>query len=158
MIYWFTGQPSHGKTTLAKMLVEKLQNSSFKKVFHVDGDDLRNLTFNKDYSEQGRIDNVRGAQKIAHYLHNQGFNVVVSLISPYRWQREELKQVLKDNIIEFYVNTKEPRERDKFKVIDYEEPLENFVNIDTTFDSPEESLKKIIDQIIINNEKLHSKN
>ena len=69
MIYWFTGQPSHGKTVLANMLLNKYQQED-KKLFHVDGDNLRALTLNKDYSEQGRIDNVRGAQKISHYLHN----------------------------------------------------------------------------------------
>ena len=83
MIYWFTGQPSHGKTVLAGMLVAEHQKLG-KKLFHVDGDNLRALTLNKDFSEQGRIDNVRGAQKIAHYLHNEGYDVVVSLVSPFR--------------------------------------------------------------------------
>ena len=143
MIYWFTGQPSHGKTVLAKKLIEKY-NQEGKKIFHVDGDNLRSLTLNKDYSEQGRIDNVRGAQKIAHYLHNEGYDVVVSLVSPYRWQREELKTVLKENIIEFYIHTTEPRERDHFKVENYEQPLENYIDIDTTEDTPDQSFEKIL--------------
>lgn len=146
MIYWFTGQPSHGKTVLAKMLIKHHNEivSPHIKMFHVDGDNLRSLTLNKDFSEQGRIDNVRGAQKIAHYLHNEGYDVVVSLVSPYRWQREELKSMLKDKIIEFYVHTTEPRERDSFRVENYEPPLENFVDIDTTEDTPEQSFEKIL--------------
>lgn len=148
MIYWFTGQPSHGKTVLAKILKSKLEENG-KKIFHVDGDSLRDLTLNKDYSEQGRIDNVRGAQKIAHYLHNEGYDVIVSLISPYRWQREELKQMLNNNIIEFYVHTTEPRERDMNRVHNYEPPIDNFVDIDTTIDTPEQSFEKIYK--IINN-------
>ena len=156
MIYWFTGQPSHGKTTLAKLLIEEIKNFTPNKIFHIDGDDLRSLTRNQDYSEQGRIDNVNGAQKIAHYLHNQGHVVVVSLISPFRWQREEFKNHLKENIIEIYVHTNIKRERDEFKVNYYEEPIENFIKIDTTFDSPNESLKKIIEQIGYPNEKLYS--
>ena len=95
MIYWFTGQPSHGKTVLATKLVNYLNNENNVKAFHVDGDNLRALTLNKDFSKQGRIDNVIGAQKIAHYLHNEGYNAVVSLVSPYKWQREELKSLLK---------------------------------------------------------------
>ena len=49
MIYWFTGQPGHGKTVLAKTLKEYLEvNYPHKKtIFHVDGDDLRELTANK---------------------------------------------------------------------------------------------------------------
>ena len=156
MIYWLTGQPAHGKTTLAKMLVEYFEKNNLSKVFHIDGDDLRSLTKNKDYSEQGRIDNVKGAQKIAHYLHNQGYTVVVSLVSPFRWQREEFKDFLDKNIVEFYIHTNKIRERENFRVDYYEEPVKNFINVDTTFDSPEESLQKIIDQIIEKNEKLHS--
>jgi adenylylsulfate kinase-like enzyme len=156
MIYWFTGQPSHGKTTLAKLLIEEIKNFTPNKVFHIDGDDLRSLTKNQDYSEQGRIDNVKGAQKIAHYLHNQGHVVVVSLVSPFKWQREEFKEFLKENINEIYVHTNQKRERDNFKVVYYEQPTENFINVDTTFDSPEESIKKIIKQIAETNEKLYS--
>jgi len=149
MIYWFTGQPSHGKTILATMLKEVIKEEG--KVFHIDGDDLRYLTFNKDYTKQGRLDNVRGAQKIAHYLHNEGYTVVVSLVSPYREQREQLKTFLGDEITELYVHASEPRERDCYRVEDYEKPLENFIDIDTTFDTPEQSLKKIIEKCQIEN-------
>jgi adenylylsulfate kinase len=141
-VYWFTGQPSHGKTVLAKLLKEELQK--YDRVFHIDGDDLRALTLNKDFSEQGRIDNVKGAQKIAHYLHNEDYTVVVSLIAPYRWQREELKTMLGANLVELYVHTTSPRERDNFSVFNYEAPLENFIDVDTTDDTPEESIAKIL--------------
>lgn len=141
-VYWFTGQPSHGKTVLAKMLKEELEK--YGQVFHVDGDDLRALTLNKDFSEQGRIDNVRGAQKIAHYLYNENYTVVVSLVSPYRWQREELKTALGADLVELYVHTSSPRERDHFSVFNYEAPLENFIDVDTTDDTPEESIAKIL--------------
>ena len=144
-VYWFTGQPSHGKTVLAKLLKEELEK--YGQVFHVDGDDLRALTLNKDFSEQGRIDNVRGAQKIAHYLHNENYTVVVSLVSPYRWQREELKTMLGSDLVELYVHTDSPRERDHFRVENYEPPLENFIDVDTTIDTPEESIKKILNLI-----------
>ncbi len=146
MVYWFTGQPSHGKTVLASMLVNKFKLEN-QKLFHIDGDTLRSLTLNKDYSEQGRIDNVRGAQKIAHYLHNEGYSAVVSLVSPYRWQREELKTALGENIVEFYVHATEPRERDQFRVENYEAPLENFISINTTEDSPEQSFERVLSSI-----------
>jgi|TARA_B110000908_G_scaffold93341_1_gene110560 adenylylsulfate kinase len=146
MIYWLTGQPSHGKTILAKLLVKHHEKSNIK-LFHIDGDDLRKLTINQNYSEEGRIQNVRTAQKISDYLHNQNFDVVVSLVSPYRWLREEFKEKLGENIKEFYIHTTEPRERDHFKVKDYEPPLDNFISIDTTEDNPEESLIKILSKI-----------
>ena len=143
MIYWFTGQPCAGKTTLAKML----ENYIVDNVYLIDGDDLRDLTTNKDYSINGRVSNVNTAQKVAHYLHNQGQDVIVSLVSPYIDQREEFKTLLGDQIKEIYVHTTEIRERDHFKAIAYIPPSTNFIDIDTTYDTEEQSLKKIIDEI-----------
>ena len=142
MIYWFTGQPAHGKTVLANMLKEKLPNA-----FRIDGDEMRELFTNKDYSINGRVVNVGTAQRIAHYLHNQGHDVIVSLVAPYVDQREDFKKLLGDDIIEFYIHTSEPRERDHFKAIAYVPPTENFVGIDTTEDTPEESFKKVMKHI-----------
>ena len=149
MIYWFTGQPGAGKTTLAEMLKEELEkNRNFVyKVYRIDGDDMRELFSNKDYSIKGRVENVGTAQRIAHYLHNQEKDVIVSLVSPYIDQREDFKKLLGDNIKEIYVYTTDKRERDQFKSIAYTPPQSNYIHIDTTFDTPIESLKKILEQL-----------
>src|SRR6056300_1344433 len=137
MIYWFTGQPAHGKTVLANMLKEKLPNA-----FRIDGDEMRELFTNKDYTINGRVVNVGTAQKIAHYLHNQGHDVIVSLVAPYVDQREDFKKLIgTENMVEFYVHTSEPRERDHFKAIAYTPPTSDFVDIDTTTDTPEQSFE-----------------
>lgn len=142
MIIWLTGQPGAGKTVLAELLMQNLVAD-----YHVDGDDLRALTANKNYGIKGRIENVGRAQTIAHYLHNVTEDVVVSLVSPYIDQREEFKTLLGDNIIEIYVHTTEPRERDHYHVKNYQAPQENFLSIDTTEDTPQDSLEKIIDYL-----------
>jgi adenylylsulfate kinase len=151
MVYWFTGQPAHGKTVLGKKLHKFLQTEKRnwrKNVFHLDGDHLRELTVNKDYSEQGRINNIRNAQMIVEYLHNNGCDVVVSLVAPYRWLREEFKKRIGyGDFQEIYVHCSEPRERDHFRVTDYEEPEVEFIDIDTTKDSPEQSFSKIINNL-----------
>ena len=147
MVYWFTGQPGAGKTVLGKKLHSflKTEKRNWRRdVFHLDGDDLRELTINKDYSEEGRVRNIRNAQMIVEYLHNNGCDVVVSLVAPYRWLREEFKEKIGfNNFTEFYVHTSEKRERDKFKVKDYEQPEIEFIDIDTTKDSPDISFSKI---------------
>ena len=124
------------------MLKKELPNA-----FRIDGDEMRDLFTNKDYTINGRVVNVGTAQKIAHYLHNQGHDVIVSLVAPYIDQREDFKAVLGDNIKEIYVHTTEKRERDHFKAIAYVAPTKNFIDIDTTNDTPEESLKNILDAI-----------
>ena len=149
MIYWFTGQPGAGKTTLADMLKEELEKGRnfVYKVLRIDGDDMRELFSNKDYTIKGRVENISTAQRIAHYLHNQDKDVIVSLVSPYIDQREDFKKLLGDNLKEIYVLTSDKRERDNFKSIAYTPPQSNFIDIDTTIDNPEESLKKILDNI-----------
>ena len=144
MIYWFTGQPGHGKTTLALALIEHLRAQG-SEPFHVDGDDLRALTANADYSRAGREANIRRAQTIAYYLQNQGHTVVVSLVAPYRDIREELKAHAQ--VTEVYVHTTEQRGREEKHAKDYEPPLANFIEIDTTGRSEAESLKELLDQI-----------
>ena len=147
MIYWFTGQPCAGKTTLAKLLEEKFKENPWNRPFMIDGDDMRELFSNKDYSINGRVINVGTAQRIAQYLNNQGKDVIVSLVAPYIDQREDFKTLMGDQMVEFYVHTSEPRERDHFKAIAYIAPQDNFIDIDTTEDTPEQSLKKILDAI-----------
>jgi len=142
MIYWFTGQPAHGKTILANLLKE-----AKPKAFRIDGDEMRELFTNKDYSINGRVTNVGTAQRISHYLNNQGHDVIVSLVSPYVDQREEFKKLMGKDLIEIYVHTNQPRERDHFKAIAYVPPTEKFIDIDTSIDAPHESLEKILKQI-----------
>ena len=143
MIYWFTGQPCAGKTVLANMLKkEHLPNA-----FRIDGDEMRELFTNKDYSIKGRVENVGTAQRIAHYLHNQGYTVIVSLVSPYIDQREDFKDLLGDDIKEIYVYTTEKRERDHFASDAYVAPYKNYIDINTNFDTPIKSLKKILSEI-----------
>jgi adenylylsulfate kinase-like enzyme len=142
MIYWFTGQPCAGKTVLANMLKKEKPRA-----FRIDGDDMRELFSNKDYSINGRVINVGTAQRIAQYLNNQGKDVIVSLVAPYIDQREDFKALMGDQIVEFYVHTTEPRERDHFKAIAYTPPLTNFVDIDTTQDTEEQSFEKVLKSI-----------
>ncbi len=149
MIYWFTGQPGAGKTVLAELLKVKLEaprNFAYK-TYRIDGDEMRDLFSNKDYSIKGRIANIDAAQKIAHYLHNQELDVIVSLVSPYLDQREEFKKILGDQLIEFYIHTNIKRGREQYHVKGYQPPLDNFIDVDTTIDTPEESLNKIIQKI-----------
>ena len=139
MIYWFTGQPAHGKTVLADKLKEHLPDA-----FRIDGDEMRELFTNKDYSIEGRVKNVGTAQRIAQYLNNQGHDVIVSLVAPYVDQREDFKNLMGKDIIEFYVHTTEARERDHFKAIAYVPPTGAYTDINTTVDTPEESFEKVL--------------
>ena len=142
MIIWLTGQPGSGKTTIAK---EILTTGPLCQWFHIDGDDIRELFDNKDYSETGRRKNIELAQQLAQYLNSKGKKVVVSLVSPYKDQRDKFKEKMGDNLVEVYVYTTEVRGRESFFVSDYQQPSENYLDLDTTNDILEESVQKVLD-------------
>lgn len=141
MIVWLTGQPGSGKTTLAK---EIMLSGPLCQWFHIDGDDIRELFDNKDYSEQGRRKNIELAQQLAQYLHSRGKKVVVSLVSPYKDQRDKFKEKMGDDLFEVYLYTNEIRGREDYFVNDYEPPTEKYLRLDTTNETIEGSAKKII--------------
>ena len=111
----------------------------------VDGDDLRKLINNKDYSEQGRRNNISQAIAIAKYLDFLNYDVIVALVSPYKDLREELKATT--NVIEIYVHTTDIRGREAFHVADYQAPTENFIEIDTTGVDELISLNELLNEI-----------
>jgi adenylylsulfate kinase-like enzyme len=145
MIYWLTGQPGSGKTTIAKELCRLGRVGLHSNWFNIDGDDIRNLSNNKDYSEQGRRKNVELAQQIAKYLNIQGKDVVVSLVSPYKDQRDEFKKKMGNDLVEIYVHTTEIRGREQFFVENYEPPTENYLYICTDNITVDKCTKQILE-------------
>lgn len=148
MIYLFTGQPGSGKTTLAKKLQIWLQTDKKnwrKSVFQIDGDQLREIFPNQDYSKEGREKNIQKAFDIAKYLDASGNDVVISLVSPYKELREKFKSQCK--VQEIYCHTKTMRGREDKFALDYEPPTEFYVDLDTS-ESPDETFKKLLKIII----------
>ena len=146
-IYWLTGQPGAGKTVLALMLKTILEKEYGNEVFHIDGDELRRLFNNQKYGREGREENIKRAQDLAKFLLAQGYDVVVSLVAPYKELRESFKSDLKNLLVEFYVHTTDIRGREHFHTDEYEIPTENFIDIDTTNIDQQEYLNEIIKHI-----------
>jgi adenylylsulfate kinase len=148
MIYLFTGQPGSGKTTLAKKLQMWLQTDKKnwrKSVFHIDGDQLRELFPNTDYSKEGRYKNISKAFDIAKFLDASGNDVVISLVSPYKELREKFKSECK--VQEIYCHTKKIRGREDKFALDYEPPIEFYIDLDTS-ESPDETFKKLLKMML----------
>lgn len=141
-IVWITGQPGAGKSTLGRAMLEHAQSKGHT-AFLVDGDDLRALTQNADYSPAGREANIRRAQDIALYLSRQGAVVIVAVVAPFRWLREEFKG--RANVKEVHVHTTEIRGREHFHSDAYEAPEESCLSLDTTEISVADSIGLIAD-------------
>jgi len=144
MIIWLTGQPGSGKTTLANKLMVKIQSkNSNLKIINLDGDDLRSINKNKDYSKEGRIKNISTAISIIRVLANKNYLCVVSIVAPYQFLRDELKNEFP--FLEVYLHTSEIRGREDYFAKDYEIPTDpNTLSIDTGKLTIKESTDEIL--------------
>jgi len=145
MIIALFGQPHCGKSTLAKKLVED-------GAWNIDGDELRNIFKNTDYSRQGRIKNLNRASDIAVYMNHIGpDNIILSLVYPYKEARDYLNSI-SDDVKWIYLTYTGERGREKFHVTDFDVPTEgeNVLHVDTSSMTPEESLI-IIEKYIYSN-------
>ena len=124
MIFWITGQSGAGKTTLSNWMKKELDTHAVT----IDGDELRDVFSNKDYSVEGRKKNVELAQNIAKFLNSKYNSVIVSVIAPFREQREQFKKVMGNDIVEIFVKCDEIRSP---YTTEYEEPQQDFILINT---------------------------
>lgn len=143
MILWLTGQPGSGKTTLAKAFIEKVtKDNPDLKIINIDGDDLRHISNNKDYSKEGRIKNISTAISLMRFLANKNYICVVSIVAPYKFLRDELKDTFP--FLEIYLYTSDIRGREDFFAKDYEIPTDpKHLAIDTGKLNIKESLDEI---------------
>ena len=143
MIIWFTGQPGSGKTTLANALIASIkQENSDIKIINLDGDDLRNINKNKDYSKEGRIKNISTAISIIRFLANKNYICIVSIVASYKFLRDELKDEF--SFLEVYLHTQEIRGREDFFAKDYEIPTDpKHLAIDTGKLTIKESIDEV---------------
>jgi len=85
-VTWLTGNSGSWKTTTAKAMVQRGD-------ILLDGDEMRKCWEDLDMSEKDRWEqNIRVA-RIAKVLSDQGFNVIVAVICPYRDLRRRVKTI-----------------------------------------------------------------
>ena len=134
-IFLIIGQAGAGKTTLAKAIIE----NSIEQFIHLDGDYVRDVIQNKDYSKSGREEHLSKMYDFARIISRQGKNVIISMMSPFKALRESL--VESDGAIEIFVNSE--RELRKEYHVDYFENPDNALVINTDIVSIEESLELV---------------
>ncbi len=166
-LIWFTGLSGSGKSTISNALELKLYEKGVK-TYLLDGDNIRNGV-NKDltFSPEDRKENIRRISEISNLFVDAGLVVLCAFISPYRQDREHVKEIVgKDNVIEIYINTSiEECERRDVKGM-YKKArkgeIKNFTGVNAPYDIPinpdveintenmsiEESVKRIM--IIVN--------
>ncbi len=92
-VYWFTGLSGSGKSTLATAL-ERLLTQRGIHCFVLDGDNLRHgLCSDLGFSDKDRAENIRRAGEVAKLIAEAGLIVLTSLISPFRVERQRVREI-----------------------------------------------------------------
>jgi bifunctional enzyme CysN/CysC len=166
-VLWFTGLSGAGKSTIANLVEKKLVRMN-RHTFLLDGDNVRH-GLNKDlgFTQADRIENIRRVGEVAKLMTDAGLIVLTAFISPFRSEREMVRQMMQPGeFIEIFIDTKleEAERRDvkglykkarsgelkNFTGIDspYEPPEGAEIHIDTTKLTPEQAADLIIERLI----------
>jgi len=99
MIIWLTGNSGSGKSSLAIELQKKIDHSVI-----LDGDSLRSVWGDLGLSKGDRYENNYRVARLAKILHQQNYNIIVAVISPYTELRTLITHMLMPNIKWVYVS------------------------------------------------------
>eukprot|EP00195_Chlamydomonas_chlamydogama_P017197 CAMPEP_0202901270 /NCGR_PEP_ID=MMETSP1392-20130828/14159_1 /ASSEMBLY_ACC=CAM_ASM_000868 /TAXON_ID=225041 /ORGANISM="Chlamydomonas chlamydogama, Strain SAG 11-48b" /LENGTH=226 /DNA_ID=CAMNT_0049587815 /DNA_START=190 /DNA_END=870 /DNA_ORIENTATION=- len=162
-VLWFTGLSGSGKSTVAFTLEHALAEQG-KLTTVLDGDNIRHgLNSNLGFSAQDRAENIRRIGEVSKLFADTGLITIVSFISPYRADRQKVRERLKpDQFLEVFMKvpidiceTRDPKGLYKkaragqlkgFTGVDdpYEEPLNAELVITAT--NPDGTLRRPEDQ------------
>lgn len=101
---WLTGLSGSGKSTLA-VAAEKVLADRGHHTYILDGDNIRQgLNKNLGFSPEDRTENIRRIGEVAKLFTDAGSLVFSSFISPYRSDRDAVREIMADgDFIEIYV-------------------------------------------------------
>nr|WP_206702139.1 adenylyl-sulfate kinase [Bacillus vallismortis] len=93
-ILWLTGLSGSGKSTIANAAARELFEQGYQ-VIVLDGDNIRH-GLNKDlgFSDEDRKENIRRIGEVAKLFVQQGTIVITAFISPFREDREQVRQLV----------------------------------------------------------------
>ncbi len=103
-VFWFTGIPGSGKTTVSSVVAEILRGQG-RPVAVLDGDALRKgLNSDLGFAREDRRENVRRIGEVALLLASQGIVCLCAVIAPFREDRQRLRERLGSLFHEVFVS------------------------------------------------------
>src|SRR6478609_9934293 len=182
---WFTGLSGAGKTTISRLLEGHLRERG-SKLEILDGDVVRqNLSKGLGFSKEDRDTNIMRIGFVADLLTRNGVAAICCPISPYKETRDANRALI-GSFVEVYVHAtieelaenRDPKglykkalagEITGFTGVDdpYEVPENPELVVDTTTETPEESLQNVLrtlvklgyldsDEVMVQGDRMHS--
>jgi len=142
VIVWFTGLSGAGKSTVANMVEQRLHAGGHHTML-LDGDNVRHgLNRDLGFVEADRVENIRRAGEVAKLMVEAGLIVMCSFISPYRAERDMVRDLVGDGeFIEVFVDTpiEECMRRDPKGLYAKAQAgtIKNFTGFDAPYEAPE---------------------
>jgi adenylylsulfate kinase len=137
-VLWMTGLPCSGKTTIVKELQKDIPNLAM-----LDGDELREWFSPKDFSKAGRDEHNKKVAHLAKLLLKHGVPSAVSLVSPYKENRDNAREIINsgDQFAECYVKCSvekcEQRDVKGMYAKARRGEIKGFTGIDDPYEAPE---------------------
>jgi adenylylsulfate kinase len=97
MVYWITGRSSAGKTVYAHRLKKHLESVG-DTILLLDSDEVR-AYFDTGFEDEDRENHIMRLAKIAAIAEQQGFTVIVAIISPKKEWRMKARKLLQESIL-----------------------------------------------------------
>jgi len=149
MITLLFGQPHSGKTTIANSLQTRLFIEYGNHIPIIDGDEIRDIFKNKDFSKEGRLRNLQRISDIATFLSQKYPHVIISAVYPYKEARDYLRELNSNHVLMVELQYILERGRENFHVKDYECEKHgvNYMRLDTDEFSVVECTQKVFEVI-----------
>jgi len=141
-ILWFTGLSGAGKSTIANAVEQALYLRGHHS-YLLDGDNIRHgLNKDLDFSDAGRVENIRRIGEVAKLFVDAGLIVVTAFISPFRSDRRMVRELVQDGeFVEVFVNTPievcEQRDPKGLYAKARSGQLPNFTGVTSPYEAPE---------------------
>lgn len=161
-VIFLTGLSGAGKTTIAALLMKKLQEIG-EPVMMLDGDEIREIFKTTGFDKKSRDEHVKNVGRTAAFLQRRGTISIVSMIAPYSEVRKECRDMSTD-FIEVHVSTplrvcesrdvkglyKKARtgEIKSFTGIHDDAPYEAPINAELTLETSKMSVKDCVEAIL----------
>ncbi|MFC1918755.1 adenylyl-sulfate kinase [Chloroflexota bacterium] len=162
MVIWLMGISGAGKTTLGNRLKQYLDSLN-KRAYIIDGDLVRDF-FDNDlgYSREERVANIKRIMLAVHALSQNSIITIVCNIHPFEELRAFARRKIKDyNEIYLRIDTQTSRKADVKEMyknnlgktnivgidLNFDEPINCDLVIDTGGESEEESFSKILNHL-----------